>query len=200
MPKERLSVQGKQKGREENGEKFMPNGLMGLKEKWKGMLAFGLGMGVLLWLDQWTKQLAVRHLMGKPAIVLMEGVLELRYLENRGAAFGMFQGRQFFFFLVALAVFAMIVFGLYRMPFTRRYLPLGCCMALLSAGAAGNMIDRISQQYVVDFIYFRLIDFPIFNVADCYVTVAAFCMMILVLWVYHDEDWDVFLWKRKMEA
>lgn len=175
----------------------MPGKLMRVKEKWKGFFAFFLSIGMLIWLDQWTKKLAVRHLMGKEAIVLIQGVFELRYLENRGAAFGMFQGRQFFFFLVALAVFGVTLYGLYRMPFTRRYLPLGCCMALLTAGAAGNMIDRISQQYVVDFLYFCLINFPIFNVADCYVTVAAFCLIALVMWYYKDEDWDVFLWKRK---
>ncbi len=108
----------------------------------------------------------------------------------------MFQGRQKFFFLVAVIVFFIVLFGLYRMPFTRRYLPLAVCMSLIVAGAAGNMIDRLTQQYVVDFLYFCLIDFPIFNVADCYVTVAAFCLIGLVMWYYNDEDWEVFLWKR----
>lgn len=177
----------------------MPIDLDVIKEKWKGLLAFFLSTGVLIWLDQWTKRLAVRYLMGKPEIVLVRGVFELRYLENRGAAFGMFQGRQVFFFLVALAVFGAVLFGLYRMPFTRHYLPLGCCMAFIVAGAAGNMIDRLSQQYVVDFLYFCLIDFPIFNVADCYVTVAAFCLIGLVMWYYSDKDWEVFLWKRTVK-
>ena len=153
----------------------MPIKLCGLKEKARGLAAFFLSTGLLIWLDQWTKSLAVQHLMGKPAIVLLPGIFELRYLENRGAAFGMFQGRQMFFFLVAVIVFF---------------------MSLIVAGAAGNMIDRLTQQYVVDFLYFCLIDFPIFNVADCYVTVAAFCLIGLVMWYYNDEDWEVFLWKR----
>ncbi len=174
----------------------MPIKLCGLKEKARGLIAFFLSTALLIWLDQWTKSLAVKHLMGKPAIVLLPGIFELRYLENRGAAFGMFQGRQMFFFLVALIVFFIVLFGLYRMPFTRRYLPLAVCMSLIVAGAAGNMIDRLMQQYVVDFLYFCLIDFPIFNVADCYVTVAAFCLIGLVMWYYNDEDWEVFLWKR----
>ena len=161
----------------------MPIKLCGLKEKARGLAAFFLSTGLLIWLDQWTKSLAVQHLMGKPAIVLLPGIFELRYLENRGAAFGMFQGRQMFFFLVAVIVFFIVLFGLYRMPFTRRYLPLAVCMSLIVAGAAGNMIDRLTQQYVV-------------NVADCYVTVAAFCLIGLVMWYYNDEDWEVFLWKR----
>ena len=174
----------------------MPIKLCGLKEKARGLAAFFLSTGLLIWLDQWTKSLAVQHLMGKPAIVLLPGIFELRYLENRGAAFGMFQGRQMFFFLVAVIVFFIVLFGLYRMPLTRRYHHLAVCMSLIVAGAAGNMIDRLTQQYVVDFLYFCLIDFPIFNVADCYVTVAAFCLIGLVMWYYNDEDWEVFLWKR----
>lgn len=170
----------------------MPIDLDVIKEKWKGLLAFFLSTGALIWLDQWTKRLAVRYLMGKPEIVLVRGVFELRYLENRGAAFGMFQGRQVFFFLVALAVFGAVLFGLYRMPFTRHYLPLGCCMAFIVAGAAGNMIDRLSQQYVVDFLYFCLIDFPIFNVADCYAVIACILFAYLILFFYKEEELEWF--------
>ena len=88
----------------------MPIKLCGLKEKARGLAAFFLSTGLLIWLDQWTKSLAVQHLMGKPAIVLLPGIFELRYLENRGAAFGMFQGRQMFFFLVAVIVFFIVLF------------------------------------------------------------------------------------------
>ena len=70
-------------------------------------------------------------------------------------------------------------------------LPLKICLTLIASGAAGNLIDRVSQGYVVDFLYFKLIDFPIFNVADCYVTVAAAVLLFLVLKVYSDEDFDV---------
>ena len=162
----------------------MPIKLCGLKEKAWGLIAFFLSTGLLIWLDQWTKSLAVKHLMGKPAIVLFPGIFELCYLENRGAAFGMFQGRQMFFFLVAVIVFFIVLFGLYRMPFTRHYLPLAVCMSLIVAGAAGNMIDRLTQQYVVDFLYFCLIDFPIFNVADAALT---FGVITLILYMILDE-------------
>ncbi|MDO4328204.1 MAG: signal peptidase II [Lachnospiraceae bacterium] len=169
-------------------------------KKGKGFLAFFLSTAVLIWLDQWTKRLAVAHLKDQPEIVIIKGVFELRYLENRGAAFGMLQGRQLFFFLVAAVVLAVVIYALLRMPFTKRYLPLGGCMVLLVAGALGNMIDRISQQFVVDFLYFSLIDFPIFNVADCYVTVAAFLLIVLIMWYYKDEDLMVFSWKRGEQA
>ncbi|MDO5415720.1 MAG: signal peptidase II [Lachnospiraceae bacterium] len=156
------------------------------------MTAFFLAAAVLIWLDQWTKGLASAHLKGQEPIVLIPNVFELQYLENRGAAFGMLQGRQMFFFLVAIVVFAAVLCALYRMPFTRRYLPLGICMVLLIAGALGNLIDRVSQKFVVDFLYFSLIDFPIFNVADCYVTIAALLLVILVMWYYKEEELAVF--------
>ena len=60
------------------------------------------------------------------------------------------------------------------------------------AGAIGNFIDRVVHKYVIDFFYFKLINFPIFNVADIYVTVAAFFMIVLGLFYYKDEDFEVF--------
>ena len=78
----------------------------------------------------------------------------------------------------------------------KRYLPLALCVGGIAAGAIGNMIDRLSQGYVVDFFYFCLIDFPIFNVADCYVTVGAFALAVLVMFYYQDEDFSVFSFKK----
>ena len=89
-----------------------------LKGKAPGLAAFLAGCGILIWLDQWTKTLAVTHLKGQDPIIIWDGVFQLQYLENRGAAFGMLQGRQIFFFLIALLVLAAVAYALYRMPFT----------------------------------------------------------------------------------
>ena len=70
------------------------------------------------------------------------------------------------------------------------------CLYFIGAGAIGNMIDRMFRKYVVDFIYFRLIDFPVFNVADIYVTVAAVLLIVLVVFYYKDEDFDKIFSKR----
>ena len=67
-------------------------------------------------------------------------------------------------------------------------------LVVLAAGAVGNMIDRIANGYVVDFLYFELINFPVFNVADCYVCVAAVLLIYCLLFRYKEED---FLWKKK---
>lgn len=67
------------------------------------------------------------------------------------------------------------------------------CGVLLCAGAAGNMIDRLRLNYVIDFFYFNLIDFPIFNVADCYVVCACIAFVLLILFYYKEEDDFYFL-------
>ena len=68
-------------------------------------------------------------------------------------------------------------------------------MISITAGAIGNMIDRVRFQYVVDFLYFELIDFPIFNVADIFATVATFGLVILLLFYYKEEDIDMLFQK-----
>ena len=69
----------------------------------------------------------------------------------------------------------------------------------VTAGAIGNLIDRIRLNYVVDFLYFELIDFPVFNVADCYITVSMFLLVILVLFYYKDEDFSL-IWPKKSQS
>ena len=78
-------------------------------------------------------------------------------------------------------------------------MPLALCLMMVCAGAVGNMIDRVSQGYVVDFLYFKLINFPIFNVADCYVTIAAASLVLLIMFHYKDEDLMCFSLKKKEE-
>lgn len=145
---------------------------------------------VLTALDQWTKKLAVLYLKNKEPFVLIDGVFELTYLENRGAAFGLFQNQRAVFLVITLAVMAAVVFLYWRLPKNRRFLPLRIVGAGILAGAAGNMIDRLFYGYVVDFFYFRLIDFPVFNVADIYVTVSAFFLVILFLFYYKEEEFN----------
>ena len=149
--------------------------------------------GVLF--DQWTKLLVLTHLKGHDSYIVIKNVFELEYLENRGAAFGMLQGRQGFFFLIAAAVILAVLWAVYRMPARKRYLPLMCSLFLLVSGAVGNMIDRLTQKYVVDFLYFKLIDFPIFNVADCYVVIATFSLILLFFFFYSDEELEFLSFK-----
>ena len=160
-----------------------------MKQKRSFLTSFLIGFVILVGLDQWTKGMAVKHLMNQKPFVS----------ENRGAAFWMMQGRQFFFFVIALVVLGAVIYFLWRMPVTQRYMPMAVCLMMVSAGAVGNMIDRVLQGYVVDFLYFKLIDFPIFNVADCYVTVSAFLLILLVFFYYSEEEMEVFSPRKKEE-
>ena len=92
---------------------------MSHKKKLIAGLIFGFIAAVAF--DQWTKLLAVRHLMGQPPFVLWDGVFELLYSENRGAAFGLMEGRQGFFLFIALVVLAAVVFLVIRMPAETKY-------------------------------------------------------------------------------
>lgn len=156
---------------------------------------------LLIVLDQVTKFMAVEHLRGQAAIELIPDVFELRYLENRGAAFGILQDQQILFILMTWVVIGLMVYIWYRMPVNTRYAPLHVVILLLISGAVGNLIDRMVQNYVVDFLYFKLIDFPIFNVADCYVTISAAAFFVLFVFVYRDKDLDdltaYLKWKHK---
>lgn len=171
-----------------------------MKDKITGICIW-LGTSLLLVLaDQYTKMLATTHLRGQEPIVLVDGVFELFYSENRGAAFGMMQGKHSFFLVVALAVFAAAAYAIWRMPSWKvpRYHGLKICAIMITAGALGNMVDRIALGYVVDFLYFSLIDFPIFNVADIYVTTATAILLVLLCFCYKEEELECFQWKKQL--
>ena len=145
---------------------------------------------LLIAADQATKLLAVARLKDQAPFVLLPGVLELRYLENRGAAFGILQGQKIFLVLFTGLLSALIIYFYFRVPEGKRHLPVRIFLIMLFSGAIGNFIDRCRLDYVIDFIYFKLIDFPIFNVADCYVTIAVILFAIAILFVYKEEEMD----------
>lgn len=145
---------------------------------------------ILIAVDQVTKHLAVVHLKDKPAYSIIDGVFELNYLENRGAAFGMLQNQKGFFILISCIVLIAILYILIKMPENKKYNILHVLLVLIASGAIGNMIDRVRLEYVVDFFYFVLINFPIFNMADIYVSVACVLLAIVMLFVYQEDDLD----------
>lgn len=145
---------------------------------------------VLIFFDQLTKYLAVINLKNQPAFPIINEVLVLNYLENKGAAFGMLQNQKIFFVLVACVFLSVMVFVIIRMPAESKFNKMHLLLTAISAGAIGNMIDRIRLDYVVDFIYFSIINFPIFNFADVCVTVSTVLVIIFVLFVYKDKDFS----------
>ena len=145
----------------------------------------------LVFLDQMSKYLAVRYLKTSSGITVIPGFLKLRYLENRGMAFGLLQDKLLFLILVCLFFFAPIFYLYLKTPANTFYSPLLYTVAVVFSGAMGNFIDRVFRRYVVDFIYFSLIDFPTFNIADIYVTCGIFVLIFLIFFRYKgDHDFD----------
>ena len=184
--------------------------------KFMGLSVLTIVMLVIL--DQMTKFQAVVKLKNGSPFVIIDGVFELRYLENQSAAFGFdvvsfFQkifkikyftenpeafltAKMVIFAIVTIAVVILLMIFYSHIPQTKRFLGINLILIFFVAGAIGNLIDRIVNNYVVDFFYFKLINFPIFNVADIYVTVAAFAFIILGIFYYKEEDFEV-IFKKK---
>ena len=143
-----------------------------------------LSMIFAIFLDQYTKLLAVENLKNQAPIDIIENVFQLHYLENRGAAFGILQNQKIFFVIIGIIILIVALFFYLKMPHERHF---------------GNMIDRIRLNYVIDFFYFELIDFPIFNVADIYVTLSAGLLIVLILFYYKEDDLEMLfkLFSRK---
>ena len=164
-----------------------------LKQSPKGISMAKMIKIITIWVllvipDQLTKMLAVRYLKGASPIVLIKGILELSYVENAGAAFGILQNARWFFLILTVAILAGLAYIMHKLVQKPDFMALKTTLCFIAAGAVGNMIDRFTHGYVVDFIYFKLIDFPVFNVADIYVTCSAFALAILIFAVYKDED------------
>lgn len=143
---------------------------------------------ILFSIDQWTKQLAINYLKDTDGKTLIPGALKLTYVENRGAAFGILQGKQVLFYVITAAFCVGIVYFFFKTPIEKRYYPLAVLDVILFAGAIGNLVDRAANGFVVDFIYFSLIDFPVFNFADICITCSMFALVLLITFYYKDEE------------
>ena len=142
-------------------------------------------------IDRITKIWAVQTLMDRPAIPIIQNIIEFYYLPSRntGAAFGMLKGHQALFLIIGLIVVLVIGFILYNMPSDKKFTVINVLLVLIAAGGVGNMIDRFIQNYVVDFIYISCINFPIFNVADIYVSVSTVILAIYILFILKEKDY-----------
>ncbi len=145
--------------------------------------------GIMIVVDQITKQLAVQYLSGQSPVPIWPEVFELRFLEkgNDGVAYGMLSGEMWLIIPMTSFVMLMLVIMLFRSDFRHsKVFSLSC--ALILAGGIGNFIDRVTLGAVIDFLYFKLIDFPIFNFADCCVVVGAVLLLVFLLFLCKDTE------------
>jgi signal peptidase II len=163
----------------------------------KGFVYYIVGVLLLTVADQLTKMWAVSALKGKQSLVLIDNVFEFYYLENTGTAWGLMSGARIMFLILTVVILLFVTVFILFLPGTKKMLPCRITLTLLAAGAAGNFIDRLFLGYVRDFIYFKLINFPVFNVADICVTIAIICFVILAFFVYKEEDFDFIAFPKK---
>jgi len=141
-------------------------------------------------LDQVTKALVVANIPLHGAVPAIPGLFDLTYVQNTGAAWSSFQGQMWLFALV-FAVFAgflvweFITKKMGFKPFER------WCLVAVFAGGLGNMIDRLRQGFVVDMIRLQFMDFPVFNVADCFICCG--CIALLVHLIFFNKEF----WKEE---
>ncbi len=153
-------------------------------------LWFVIGTILIVVCDQITKVMAVNVLKGKKPFAIIDGVLEFNYLENKGAAWGMMSGARVFFLVLTVVILVAVAYVVVKIPEISQYKLLLTVCTLLSGGAIGNFIDRAYLQYVRDFIYFKLINFPVFNVADIAVTLSVIFLIIAIFFVYDDDAFN----------
>lgn len=144
-------------------------------------LYFIIGILTLVSIDQLTKWLVVLKLKPIQDFPLIKGVFHLTYVENRGAAFGILQGQRIFFIVITVIVMVFITIYYHKLPVGTRHNWMRFALILLGAGAIGNLIDRVRLNYVVDFLHFKLINFPVFNFADMCVVVGVALLSLLIL-------------------
>lgn len=134
---------------------------------------------LVLIIDQLSKLYAAQ-VLSKGALVLIPGVLELTYLKNTGAAWGMFQGARIPFILLTVA-FLILCLWFYKKKRGELTKLSRIILLLIFSGALGNLIDRVVLGYVRDMIYFSLINFPVFNVADSAIVIGAILLVLETL-------------------
>lgn len=137
---------------------------------------------IVLLLDQVTKFYAVKLLKGNAPVVVIENFLQLNYVENFGAAFGILQNKKIFFVVMTTVVVIGIL--VYMKTNTNLTNTMKLALAMVIGGAIGNLLDRVRLGYVVDFIdvnFWGLYDFPVFNIADSSIVIATILICYLVI-------------------
>ena len=143
----------------------------------KKFLKYAIFAALIVIADQITKWLTVSNIALYEDVPFLPGILSLTYVRNIGAAFSALQGQQWLFALVFALFTVLVVWEYFKkpMPFTtaERWL-----IAAIYGGGLGNMIDRVRLGYVIDMIQTDFIVFPVFNVADCFITCGSILLLV----------------------
>lgn len=144
-----------------------------------------LAVAVMVLLDQVVKLWAVAALKPMGTLMVLPGVVQLTYVENRGAAFSLLQNQIWLFVLLAVVILVAICYALQKNYIQTMLGRLS--LVVIAAGAVGNMLDRVLRHYVVDMIEVTFISFPVFNIADIYVCCGV-ALFLYYMFVQHKEE------------
>ena len=158
----------------------------------KRILKYAIFVALIVLADQLTKVWVVQNIPLYGQKPFLPGIVGLTYVQNTGAAWSMFRGQQWLFALIFLVFTGAILYEFFKkpMPFTslERWF-----IAAVYGGGLGNMIDRVRLGYVIDMIETEFMDFPVFNVADCFITCG--CIALMVHIVFFNKN----LWKDEQK-
>ena len=143
-------------------------------------LYYSLFAAAIVAVDQFTKYLTVANIALYADVPFLPGLLQLTYVQNTGAAFSSFRGQQWLFALIFCVFTLALLYEYFKKPMG--FLPFErWCIFAIYGGGLGNMIDRVRLGYVVDMIETTFMEFPVFNVADCFITCGCFALMAHLL-------------------
>ncbi len=172
----------------------------------KDVLLLVISLMVLLVIDQYTKYLTVTHLEVSESKEFINGFLRFTYVQNRGASFGMLQGRRTGFIILTCIVLPIMIYYYLKISVIMNvcsevikkwhFSMLNFGLMLMIIGSIGNFIDRVRLSYVIDFLDVEFIDFPVFNMADCYITVGTIVLLIIMI-IMGEKELDYILKSRK---
>lgn len=152
---------------------------------------------VCVGIDQLTKLFAINNLRDlADEIPVINKVFGLYYVENKGISFSMLSSKMALIIIITSIIMLILIYVMIRTPKTKYFIPFSIVLSVIVGGAAGNMIDRIFRGFVIDFIMLDFINFPIFNVADIFVCVGLFILVILIIFKYKDKDFDFIIPKK----
>ena len=161
--------------------------------KKKSLISISILFALIVAVDQITKLIIINNYREGEGTPVISDVFEILHIHNSGSAWGMLSGKTLFLTLFSVILIGALVYVLIHIIGDRYYRILTILITCILGGAVGNMIDRIRLGYVTDFLYFKLIDFPVFNVADIFVTVPVILLIIFMIFKYHGDDFDVLL-------
>lgn len=141
---------------------------------------------ILVIIDQASKWWTVQNIDLHQVIEVIPNVLSLTYIQNTGAAWSILEGQMIFFYIVTILVVGVLLYELHKHWRDSKVFALG--FSFIIGGALGNFIDRLLLKYVVDMIKLEFIDFPIFNLADTWLTVGVIIVLIYILFDKKEED------------